>query len=61
MRKILPIICICLSLTACFENKEDKPLINEKIAQFLDINKIANATSRMNLVLPLSKMQEIQS
>ena len=54
------LICICLSLTACFENGKDKKFINEKITQFLDMNKIAKGTPKIALTVPLSKMQEYQ-
>ena len=60
MKSYISIICFCLCLTACFENKEDKILINEIITQFLDMNKIAQNTPRIALTTPLSKMQEYQ-
>ena len=60
MKYALFLMCICLSLTACFENKKDKEFINEKITQFLDMDKIAQGTSRIALAVPLSKMQEYQ-
>lgn len=60
MKNYLPIICLCLCLTACFESKEDKKFINEKITQFLDMNKIAQSTPRIALAMPLAKMQEYQ-
>lgn len=50
MKNYLPIICLCLCLTACFESKEDKKFINEKITQFLDMNKIAQSTPRIPLL-----------